>query len=151
MLKKAFTFILCLIPWFINNLLPIDYSYYNEIKLPFFAPPNIFYAISWTIIYILIATTVYNVFISYKLKEIPKSYKLTLLINYLFNQSFIPIFFILKLNFFAFISTLATLISTLFLYEETSLLESKQSKLLIPYILLSTFATILSLSIYFLN
>jgi len=151
LLKKAFTFILCLIPWFINNLLPIDYNYYNELKLPFFAPPNIFYAISWTIIYILIAITVYNVFISYKLKEIPKSYKLTLFINYLFNQSFVPIFFILKSNFLAFISTLAILISTLFLYEETSLLESKQSKLLIPYILLSIFATILSLSIYFLN
>ena len=57
----------------------------------------------------------------------------------------------LKNNFLGFVSCLGTLISTLFLYEETSLLNNKISKLLYAYILLSLFATILSLSIFFLN
>lgn len=151
MFKKIFIYILCLIPWFLNNILPIDYKYFYELKLPFFTPQPLIYSISWSIIYILIAITIYNIFISYKFKEIPLSYKIFLIINYLFNQSFQIFFFILKNPFLGFISSLGILISTLFLYEETSLLESKISKLLIPYIFLSIFATILSLTIFLLN
>ena len=125
MLKKIFIYILCLTPWFLNNILPINYNYFNEINLPFFTPPPLFYSISWTIIYILISISIYNIFISFKFKDINP--------------------------FLGFISSLGTFISTLFLYEETALIQSKQSKLLIPYILLSLFASILSLTIYIIN
>lgn len=151
MFKKIFIYILCLTPWFLNNILPINYNYFNEINLPFFTPPPLFYSISWTIIYILISISIYNIFISFKFKDIKISYKITLLINYIFNQSFPILFFMLKNPFLGFISSLGTFISTLFLYEETALIQSKQSKLLIPYILLSLFASILSLTIYLIN
>ena len=151
MLKKIILFILCLLPWFLNNIIPVNYGYYDTIAKPSFAPPQIFYPISWTIVYILIAVTIYNIIVSQKLKDIPKSYKITLLINYLFNQSYTIVFFGLKNNFLGFISCLGTLLSTLFLYEDTTLLNNKISKLLYPYIALSIFATILSLSIYLLN
>ena len=151
MLKKIFIYILCLTPWFLNNILPINYNYFNEINLPFFTPPPLFYSIYWTIIYILISISIYNIFISFKFKDIKISYKITLLINYIFNQSFPILFFMLKNPFLGFISSLGTFISTLFLYEETALIQSKQSKLLIPYILLSLFASILSLTIYIIN
>ncbi|MBR2678420.1 MAG: tryptophan-rich sensory protein [Bacilli bacterium] len=150
-MKKFLTFILCLLPWFITYLIPLDYNYLNEIKTPFFTPPPLFYPIAWTIIYILISFTTYYVVTSFKFKEIPTRYKVTLLINYLFNQSFTLLFFGLKNNFLGFISCLGTLLSTLFLYDETALINSKLSKLLYPYILLSIFAIILSLSIYLLN
>ena len=151
MLKKILIYILCLAPWFIINLIPLNYNYFNEIKTPFFTPPKLFYPIAWTIIYILISITTYSIITSYKFKEIPKSYKITLLINYLFNQSYTLVFFGLKNQFLGFISCLGTLISTLFLYEETSLLETKKKYLLIPYILLSMFATILSATIFLIN
>lgn len=151
MLKKILIYILCLAPWFIINLIPLNYNYFNEIKTPFFTPPKLFYPIAWTIIYILISITIYSIITSYKFKEIPKSYKITLLINYLFNQSYTLVFFGLKNQFLGFISCLATLISTLFLYEETSLLETKKKYLLIPYILLSIFATVLSATIFLIN
>jgi tryptophan-rich sensory protein len=151
MIKKIFIFIGCLIPWFISYLLKLDYNYYKEINLPFFAPPRIFYPIAWTIIYILVAITIYQIITSYKWKEIPKSYKITLLINYLFNQSYTIVFFGLKNPFLGIISTLGTFLSTLFLYEDTSLMNNKISKLFYPYIVLSLFATILSISIYLLN
>lgn len=151
MIKKIFIFIVCLIPWFISYLLKLDYNYYKEINLPFFAPPRIFYPIAWTIIYILVAITIYQIITSYKWKEIPKSYKITLLINYLFNQSYTIVFFGLKNPFLGIISTLGTFLSTLFLYEDTSLMNNKISKLFYPYIVLSLFATILSISIYLLN
>lgn len=151
MLKKILIYILCLAPWFIINIIPLNYNYFNEIKTPFFTPPKLFYPIAWTIIYILISITTYSIITSYKFKEIPKSYKITLLINYLFNQSYTLVFFGLKNQFLGFISCLGTLISTLFLYEETSLLETKKKYLLIPYILLSIFATILSATIFLIN
>lgn len=151
MLKKILIYILCLAPWFIINIIPLNYNYFNEIKTPFFTPPKLFYPIAWTIIYILISITIYSIVTSYKFKEIPKSYKITLLINYLFNQSYTLVFFGLKNQFLGFISCLGTLISTLFLYEETSLLETKKKYLLIPYILLSIFATILSATIFLIN
>ena len=151
MLKKIIIYILCLAPWFIINIIPLNYNYFNEIKTPFFTPPKLFYPIAWTIIYILISITIYSIITSYKFKEIPKSYKITLLINYLFNQSYTLVFFGLKNQFLGFISCLGTLISTLFLYEETSLLETKKKYLLIPYILLSIFATILSATIFLIN
>lgn len=151
MIKKIFIFIGCLIPWFISYLLKLDYNYYKEINLPFFAPPRIFYPIAWTIIYILVAITIYQIITTYKWKEIPKSYKISLLVNYLFNQSYTIVFFGLKNPFLGIISTLGTFLSTLFLYEDTSLMNNKISKLFYPYIVLSLFATILSISIYLLN
>ena len=151
MIKKLFTYLICLLPWFLTSILKIDYSYLNKIKTPSFTPPNYFYAISWTIIYILVAYTIYNIVTSYTIKKIPNSYKRTLIINYVLNQSFTIVFFIIKNNFLGFASCLLTLISTLFLYEETSLLKNKMKYFLIPYIGLSIFASILSLSIYLLN
>ncbi len=151
MFKKFVVFILCFIPWFFTNLLPLDYNYFSMIKTPFFTPPPWFYGIAWSIIYFLTAFTITSIFTSYRFKEVPKSYKIILIINYLLNQSFTIVFFGLKNNFLGFISCLATFISVLFLYEETSLLLSKKAKLLIPYILLALFATILSLSIYLIN
>ncbi len=150
-MKKIVTFLLILLPWYISSLLPIDYNYYKELNLPFFAPPNFFYIIAWTITYIGIAISIYQVITSYKLKDIPLSYKITLLINYLCNQSFQIFFFILKNNFLGFISCISTFISTLFLYQETNNLKEKSTKYLNPYILLSLFATILSLTIYLMN
>ena len=151
MIKKIFIFLCCCLPWFLNNIIPVDYKYYDIINKPFFAPPQIFYPIAWTIVYILIAITIYNILLSYKIKNLPRNYKITLILNYIFNQSYTLVFFGLKNTFLGFISCLGTFITTLFLFEESSLLNSKISKLIHPYILLSLFATILSLSIYLLN
>lgn len=151
MIKKILKYIICLAPWFITSILPLNYKYYNEIIKPSFAPPSIFYGIAWSIIYILVALTIYNVLKNYKYNEIPKSYKKILLINYLFNQSFTILFFGLNNNFLGFASCLGTLITTLFLFLETENLIGNKKYYLIPYILLSVFASILSLSIYLLN
>lgn len=151
MIKRVLTFLACLTPWFISSIIPLNYKYYDTIKKPFFAPPKLFYPIVWTIMYILIAITIYTILRNYKIKDIKPSYKITLLINYLFNQSYTLLFFGLNNPFLGFVACLGTFLSALFLYEETSLINSKISKLLYPYITLLIFATILSLSIYLLN
>lgn len=150
-MKKFITFLLILIPWYLSSLVPIDKVYYNSLTLPFFTPPPIFYGIAWTITYIGIAISIYQIITTYKLKELPKSYKYTLLINYLCNQSFQIVFFLLKNQFLGFISCLATFVTALFLYKETSELKEKSTKYLNLYVLLSLFATFLSLVIYLLN
>lgn len=151
MLRKFFVFIICLLPWFFSSVVPVDYGYYKEIILPWFAPPSIFYSIAWTIVYIFLAITITSVLESYKFKEIPLSYKISLLVNYLFNQSYILVFFGLKSNFLGFVSCLGNLISCLFLMNETYELKENSRKYFIPYILLSIFAVILSFTIYIIN
>lgn len=150
-MKKFFIFILCLIPWFVTYIIPFDYSFYDTIKLPFFAPPNIFYIIAWTITYICIAISVYKIVTTYKWKDIPKSYKRILVINYILNQSFTFLFFGFKNLFLSFISCLTSFITSLYLYEETNQLDEKSTKYLNPYVLLGLFATILSITIYIIN
>lgn len=151
MLKKVFIFILCLLPWFLSSIIPVDYSYFDTLKLPFFCPPKAFYGIAWSLIYIFIATSIYGIVNSYKFKDIPKSYKVSLVVNYIFNQSYTLIFFGLKNNFLAFAVCVAIFVSCLFLYHETNNLREKSSKFLDPYVLLALFASILSLTIYVMN
>lgn len=152
-MKKIIIFLFCLLPWFLSSLIPFNESFYNSLTLPFFTPPKAFYGIVWTIVYIGIAISIYQVLKSsnFNFKDVPFNYKKTLLINYLCNQSFMLVFFLLENTFLGFVSCIATFISTLFLYEETSNINEKSNIFLNPYVLLSLFATILSLTIYILN
>ena len=150
-MKAFFKFIIILLPWFLSSLIPIDKEFYNSLTLPLFTPPQMAYGIIWSIIYICISISIYQILNTYKIKDIPKSYKYTLLLNYIANQSFQPLFFLLKSPFLGFVSCILTFITSLFLYKETKDLKEKSAKYLIPYILFSLFATILSLSIYLLN
>lgn len=150
-MKAFFKFIIILLPWFLSSLIPIDKEFYNSLTLPSFTPPQMAYGIIWSIIYICISISIYQILNTYKIKDIPKSYKYTLLLNYIANQSFQPLFFLLKSPFLGFVSCILTFITSLFLYKEIKDLKEKSAKYLIPYILFSLFATILSLSIYLLN
>lgn len=150
-MKAFFKFIIILLPWFLSSLIPINKEFYNSLTLPSFTPPQMAYGIIWSIIYICISISIYQILNTYKIKDIPKSYKYTLLLNYIANQSFQPLFFLLKSPFLGFVSCILTFITSLFLYKETKDLKEKSAKYLIPYILFSLFATILSLSIYLLN
>ena len=150
-LKKIFTFIVILLPWFFSSLfINSSTDYYQSLNLPFFAPPMIVFSIVWTIIYILIALSIYKIYREYNLRDI-KVYNKTLVTNYFFNQLFTFIFFGLKSPFLGFVITVVVLITSLFLYYESKRLNDTSAKLLIPYIVWNIFATILSLSIYLMN
>lgn len=148
-MKKFILFLGLLIPWFIGALFSFDTSFYQEIALPFFAPPAIIFGIVWPILYLCIATSSYLILKEYGGKE--KEYNKVLFINYIFNQLYPFFFFTLHSLLLSFIDTVALLISTLFLYYETKSLNKTSSKLLIPYVLWNLFALILSISIYFMN
>lgn len=151
MMKNILLGIVLLIPWFFSSFFSFDSSFYRELILPFFAPPSFLFPIVWSIIYIGIAISTYQLIKQYSWKGIPISYKKSLFINYLWNQSFPFFFFGLKNPFLGFVSSIGTFISSLFLYEETSKLNEKSTNYLNLYILWGLFATVLSLTTYLLN
>ena len=146
-IKKILSYILYLLPWFISAIIfKIDTTYYNSLNTPFFAPSPIVFAIIWPILYILIAFTIYKVY-----PNSNNNYKLSLIINYISNQLYTFFFFTIKSPYLALIDTIIVLISSIYLYKSTNNINNKTSKLLIPYIIWNTFATILSLSIALMN
>lgn len=149
MIKKILKFVVFLIPWFLGSIICNDFSYFDKINIPIITVPKNLFGIIWIILYILIAISIYIVSNSnyYNLKE----YKKNLLYNYIFNQLFTIIFFCFKNPFLAFIDCLLTLLTSLFLYYETKEINKKASYFLIPYVIFLIYASILSLSIYFVN
>lgn len=150
-MKKILKFIIILLPWFIGGILfRSDTVFYKSINKPIFAPPSIVFPIVWTILYILVAISIYLIFKDNSFKD-TKDYNKALLINYFSNQTFSFFFFTLKSPFLALIDTIIVLISSLFLYYESKELNKTSAKLLIPYIIWNVFATILIVSIFFMN
>ena len=145
--KKILKYILYLFPWFLSSILSYKkYNYYNSLNLPFFAPPKIIFPIVWSILFILIAYTIYKVY-----PTSDKAYKKVLLINYLSNQLFTILFFNLENLFLSFVDTVIVFMSSLYLYEATYTYDKSVSKYLIPYIIWNLFALILSLTITVMN
>lgn len=150
-MKKIFKFLIIILPWFIGGLLfRSDTIFYKSLNKPTFAPPSIVFPIVWTILYILIAISIYLIYKDNNYKDTP-NYNKTLLINYFSNQIFSFLFFTIKSPFLALIDTIIVLISSLFLYYESKELNKISAKLLIPYIIWNVFATILIISIFFMN
>lgn len=150
-MKKIIQYLLILIPWFLGGFLfSGNISYYRTLNLPFFAPPGIVFPIVWTILYILIAYSIFQVYQIYNCKQL-NGYHKVLISNYLFNQLFTLFFFTFQNIFLGFVDCVATLITSLFLYYETKELDKKASQFLLPYLFWNLFACILCFTIYFMN
>lgn len=148
-MKKVGFYVILLLPWFISSLFNKCTAYFDLLNLPFFALPKWSYSIVWTLLYLIIAYSIYLVF--KKIKFTNKNYNTSLIINYVFNQLYLPLFFCLKSPLLGLIISIGILISSLFLYLETKEISEKATKFLIPYPIFMVYATILSLAIYFLN
>ena len=140
-------YLLFLLPWFISSILfKSSTIYYESLSLPFFAIPSYLFGIVWTILYILIAISIFMVY-----ENSNKKYKKYLLINFISNQLFTFFFFTLRNNFLSLIDVITTLISAIYLYNETKIQNKKASYFLIPYIVFSIYALLLILSVNLLN
>ena len=140
-------YLLFLLPWFISSILfKSSTIYYESLSLPFFAIPSYLFGIVWTILYILISISIFMVY-----ENSNKEYKKYLLINFISNQLFTFFFFTLRNNFLSLIDVIITLISAIYLYNETKIQNKKASYFLIPYIVFSIYALLLILSVNLLN
>lgn len=150
-MKKILKFVLILAPWFLSAILfKTDKTFYKNINKPFFAPAPLVFPIVWTILYILLAISIYLIYKDNNISE-TKDYNKSLIINYVSNQAFQFLFFTIKSPFLALIDTIIVLVSSLYLYYESKKLNKTSAKLIIPYIIWNAFATILIMSIFFMN
>lgn len=150
-MKKIIQFFIYLLPWFLSGLFFSSYTnFFDTLNLPWFALPKSLYGIFWSILYLTIAISIYMIYSKNSCKHI-KGYNQSLLSNYLFNQFYLFFMFFLQNPFLGFVDSLAILITSLLLYYETKEINTSAAKWLLPYVYFNLYATILSLSIYFMN
>lgn len=143
------TFLSILVPWFLSSIVfPFNPEFYNNLNLPNFTPPNIIFAIVWSIVYILIALSIYLIL---KQNKGNKSYLFSILTNYIFNQSFSLFFFYFQNLTLTLYTIFLLLASTIYFIKETKKISNTSFYLLIFYLLWVIFATILFTTIYFIN
>ena len=134
---------------FLIGLISSSYNNYSNLNQPSFAPPGILFPIVWTILYILMGISSYIISESnsYKKRKALSIYKLQLTINLLWSI----IFFVFNLKTFAFVWIILLIIAVILMIKEFYNINKTAAYLQIPYLLWLIFASILNLSIIFLN
>ncbi|XMB85144.1 TspO/MBR family protein [Mycoplasmatota bacterium WC44] len=149
-IKKLIIFILILIAFLLPSwLFPSDITYYQSLNLPQIAPDPKVFSI-WFILYLLIAYVIANVVTKYKDHDL-KDFLTVFAVNYIMNILFTPLFFGLESPLVGFAFSVGVFITAIFLLIETRKFDKNLSWFLLPYVLWSLFATILSFSILLLN
>jgi len=128
-----------------------NYRAYTEFKKPRWAPPAYLFGPVWTFLYCLIAVSFGTVFYMAFVGKISPLIALPFALNLIFNFSFTYFEFGLRNNYLAALDVLlvlATLIwAMLAVFPHTAWIAYMQ----IPYLLWVTFATILQLTVTWLN
>lgn len=126
-------------------------NWYLDLIKPTWAPPSWIFGPVWSVLYIIIFASFGFVFYKVWQGEIPRIIALPFALNLFFNLIFSPIQFTLKSNLLAAIDitlVLTTLIWALYLiyphFKWVALIN-------IPYLLWVCFATVLQLTITYLN
>ena len=127
------------------------YNWYSQLIKPFWSPPSWLFGPVWTFLYILIAISFGKVFLMLLQKRIPFIIALPFILNLIFNFLFTPLQFGLKSNLLAAVDillVLGTLIwAMIAIYPHIRWVTYIQ----IPYLLWVSFATVLQLTITYLN
>lgn len=128
-----------------------NYNWYSQLIKPSWSPPAWLFGPVWTFLYILIAISFGKVFWMTWKKEIALMVALPFILNLIFNFAFTPLQFGLQNNLLAAVDillVLGTLIwAMIAIYPHAQWITYMQ----IPYLLWVSFATVLQLTITFLN
>ncbi len=127
------------------------YSWYSQLIKPFFAPPSWLFGPVWSVLYILIAISYGYVGYLFFTKRIPFIVLLPFILNLIFNFAFTPIQFGLQSNILAAIDILLVLGTLIWALLAIFPHIPWVTYINIPYILWVSFATILQLTVTWLN
>lgn len=126
-------------------------NWYNALQKPFWAPPTWLFRPVWTFLYVLIAISFGTVFYKAYKKEIPALVTLPFVFNLIFNFSFSPLQFGLQNNLLASIDILLVLGTLIWALVAIWPYKKWIVYINIPYLAWVSFATILQLTITYLN
>lgn len=128
-----------------------NYEWYQQLIRPSWAPPSWLFGPVWTVLYILIFISFFRTFQLFSQKKIAFIILLPFILNLIFNLAFTPLQFGLKNNLLAAIDIILVLVTLVWamksIYPHTRWIALIQ----IPYLLWVSFATILQLSVTYLN
>lgn len=127
------------------------YNWYSTLIRPTWAPPSWIFGPVWTVLYALIAVSFGRVFIMFAQKQIPFVVVLPFVLNLVFNFIFTPIQFGLRNNLLASIDILLVLSTLIWAMWAIFPFARWITYINIPYLLWVVFATVLQLTITFLN
>jgi translocator protein len=128
-----------------------NYNWYSQLIKPSWSPPAWVFGPVWTFLYVLIAVSFGKVFLMFFQKKVSFIVILPFILNLIFNFAFTPLQFGLKNNLLAAVDVilvLGTLIwAIMAIYPHARWVAYIQ----IPYLLWVSFATVLQLTITYLN
>ena len=128
-----------------------SYNWYSQLIKPSWSPPAWLFGPVWTFLYVLIAVSFGKVFLMFFQKKVSFIVVLPFILNLIFNFAFTPLQFGLKNNLLAAVDVilvLGTLIwAIIAIYPHARWVAYIQ----IPYLLWVSFATVLQLTITYLN
>ncbi|MFA4975773.1 MAG: TspO/MBR family protein [Candidatus Paceibacterota bacterium] len=127
------------------------YNWYSQLIKPTWAPPSFVFGPVWTFLYVLIVISFGKVFLMAWKKQITFLVALPFLLNLIFNFIFTPIQFGLQNNFLAAIDILLVLGTLIWAMVAIFPYAKWITYIQIPYLLWVSFATVLQLTITFLN
>jgi translocator protein len=147
--KKLLIFLICLLSVFAVALIgsifttnTVNSEWYEQIK-PDITPPNFVFPIVWNILFVLIAISLYFVWINSKKKDKNKIL-LAYGVNFFLNILWSALYFGIRKPNYAFIEIFFLWASILYLILMNCKIDKKASYLLIPYLLWVGFATYLN-------
>ena len=130
------------------------YDWYARLLKPFWAPPSWIFGPVWTILYVMIVISFGAVFLRVwkkKKQKLPLAIAAPFILNLIFNLLFTPLQFGLQNNMLASIDILCVLVTLIWamrlIYPHMRWVAYMQ----IPYLVWVSFATILQLTITYLN
>ncbi len=126
-------------------------AWYAQLIKPVFAPPASVFGPVWTVLYIIIAISFGYVLWQTLKRRLPVAVLLPFMLNLIFNAAYTPIQFGLKNNMLASMDILLVLGTLIWAFRAIWSRVRWVAYVNIPYLLWVAFATVLQLSITWLN
>lgn len=128
-----------------------SFQWYSQLVKPQWAPPGWVFGPVWTVLYLIIALSFGTVFYRVFKGTLPKRVAVPFVLNLIFNFAFTPLQFGLRNNLLAAVDVVLVLITLIWSIASVWPRILWVALVNLPYLLWVSFATVLQLTIIWLN